>query len=118
VLSVLQSAGILNSAGGFYFSNAASTRTRGLDVVATYRLPTSKLGTFNLSLSGNLNETVFTHIDDLPDVLKNAGLVLIGRSRQGDFTGHPKNKVIATSTGARTPSARWCAPRAMARSRR
>lgn len=97
VLSVLQSAGILNSAGGFYFSNAASTRTRGLDVVATYRVPETALGNFNLSLSGNLNKTIFTHIDDLPDVLKNAGLVLIGRTRQGDFTqGTPRSKIIGT----------------------
>ncbi len=95
VLGVLQSQGILNSAGGFYFSNAASTRTRGLDVVATYRVPESSLGSFNLSLSGNFNKTVFTHIDDLPTVLKNAGLVLIGRSRQGDFTqGTPRSKII------------------------
>jgi iron complex outermembrane receptor protein len=89
VLSVLQSAGILNSAGGFYFSNAASTRTRGLDVVATYRVPETKLGSFNLSLSANLNKTVFTHIDDLPDVLKNAGLVLIGRSARGFHARDP-----------------------------
>jgi iron complex outermembrane receptor protein len=53
-------------------------------------------GQFNLSLSANLNKTVFTHIDDLPDVLKNAGLVLIGRSRQGDFTGTPRSKIIGS----------------------
>jgi iron complex outermembrane receptor protein len=66
-------------------------------VVATYHVPETALGTFNLSLSGNLNKTIFTHIDDLPDVLKNAGLVLIGRTRQGDFTqGTPRSKIIGT----------------------
>jgi len=104
VLSVLQSAGILNSAGGFYFSNAASTRTRGLDVVATYRVPETSLGSFNLSLSANLNKTIFTHIDDLPDVLKNAGLVLIGRTRQGDFTqGTPRSKIIGSVNWSKGP---------------
>lgn len=104
VLSVLQSQGILNSAGGFYFSNAASTRTRGLDVVATYRVPETALGSFNLSLSGNFNKTIFTHIDDLPTVLKAAGLVLIGRSRQGDFTqGTPRSKIIGVVNWTKGP---------------
>jgi iron complex outermembrane receptor protein len=97
VLNVLKAAGILNSAGGFYFSNAASTRTRGLDVVATYRPPETPIGNFSFSLSGNFTKTIFTHIDDLPDVLKASGLVLIGRTRQGDFTqGMPRSKIIGS----------------------
>jgi iron complex outermembrane receptor protein len=97
VLGVLKSAGILNSAGGFYFSNAASTRTRGVDVVATYRPPETPIGNLRFSLSANVTKTIFTHIDDLPDVLKSAGLVLIGRTRQGDFTqGMPRSKIIAS----------------------
>jgi iron complex outermembrane receptor protein len=95
VRSVLASAGITSSAGGFYFSNAADTRTRGIDIVSTYRADLGALGTANLSLSSNFNTTVFTHVDSAPAVLAGAGLVLIGRDRQGDFTkGSPRSKII------------------------
>jgi iron complex outermembrane receptor protein len=96
VNAVLAAAGITSSTAGFYFSNAADTRTRGLDVVATYRADLGNLGSGTLSLLGNLNKTVFTHIDLPPTALANAGLVLIDRVRQGDLTrGSPRNKVIA-----------------------
>lgn len=96
VRQVLSAAGITSSAGGFYFSNAADTRTRGLDIVATYRAELRELGAANLSLSSNFNKTEFTRIDSVPAVLAGAGLVLIGRDRQGDFTkGTPRNKYIA-----------------------
>lgn len=94
VVSVLKAAGITASAGGFYFSNAADTRTRGLDIVGTYRADVGDLGIANISLSANFNKTKFTHVDRPPGAL--AGLVLIGRSKQGDFTkGTPRDKFIA-----------------------
>ncbi|RVU03349.1 TonB-dependent receptor [Novosphingobium umbonatum] len=96
VRSVLAAAGITSSAGGFYFGNSTDTRTRGLDIVGTYRADLGQLGSANLSLSANFNETVFTRVDSVPSVLAGAGLVLIGRDRQGDFTrGTPRNKFIA-----------------------
>jgi iron complex outermembrane receptor protein len=94
VISVLRAAGITASAGGFYFSNAADTRTRGLDIVGTYKAGLGDLGVANFTLSANFNKTVFTHVDSPPAAL--AGLVLIGRSKQGDFIkGTPRNKLIA-----------------------
>lgn len=97
VINVLRSAGITASAGGFYFSNAADTRTRGLDIVGTYRATIGDLGVLSLSLSANYNKTVFTHVDLPPAALSSAGLVLIGRSRQGDFSkGSPSNKYIGS----------------------
>jgi len=96
VRNVLAAAGITASAGGFYYSNSTDTRTRGLDVVGTYKANLGNLGTANLSLSANFNETVFTRIDAAPAVLTAAGLVLIGRDRIGDFTkGTPRTKFIA-----------------------
>jgi iron complex outermembrane receptor protein len=96
VINVLRAAGITASAGGFYFSNAADTRTRGLDIVGTYRADLSDLGSANLGLSANINRTAFTHVDQPPAALATAGLVLIGRSKQGDFTkGTPRDKLIA-----------------------
>ncbi|MCJ2182907.1 TonB-dependent receptor [Novosphingobium sp. 1949] len=106
VMAVLAEAGITNSAGGFYFSNAADTRTRGLDVVATYRQELGGLGTATFNLSANFNKTVFTHVDEAPAELTAAGLVLIGRDRQGDYTkGTPRDKFIASVLWEKGPAA-------------
>ena len=95
VNAALAAAGITTATSGFYFSNAASTRTRGLDVVATYRAGLGNLGSAVLTASGNINHTIFTSIDSPPPALAAAGLVLIDRARQGDFThGQPRNKEI------------------------
>lgn len=96
VRSVLAAAGITASAGGFYFSNAADTRTRGLDIVTTWRAPLGDLGSALVSLSANVNHTLFTHVDPIPAVLAASGLALIGRSKQADIThGTPRDKLIA-----------------------
>lgn len=97
VNTALAAAGITTAVAGFYFSNAADTRTRGLDVVATYRADFGSWGSGLFSLSGNLNKTVFTHVDLPPKALADAGLVLIDRVRQGDFTkGTPRSKIIGS----------------------
>lgn len=99
VINVLRAAGISASAGGFYFSNAADTRTRGLDIVGTYRALLGDWGIASVNLSANFNKTRFTHVDLPPAALAAAGLVLIGRSKQGDFSkGSPRNKYIAGVT--------------------
>lgn len=106
VRNVLAAAGITTSAGGFYFGNSTDTRTRGIDIVSTYRADLGNLGNANLSLSANFNETVFTRIDSVPAVLSSAGLVLIGRDRIGDFTvGTPRDKFIANVAWERGPTA-------------
>jgi iron complex outermembrane receptor protein len=82
---------------GFYFSNAADTRTRGLDIVGTYRTSLGDIGAATFSLSANFNKTKFTSIDAPPAALAAAGLVLIDRARRGDFErGTPRNKYIAS----------------------
>lgn len=96
VRNVLAAAGIPGVAGGFYFVNAADTRTRGLDIVSTYRTGLGDMGVLTASLSANFNKTVFTHIDAIPTVLAASGLTLVGRAKQGDLTkGTPRNKFIA-----------------------
>nr|WP_301287278.1 TonB-dependent receptor [Sphingobium sp. OAS761] len=95
--NLLAAAGLAPDQSGFYFSNAATTRTRGLDIVGTYRANLGGIGRLVLTLSGNINRTVFTRLD-VPDVLANIGVSLIDRARQGDFTkGTPRNKVIANA---------------------
>ncbi|AEG47967.1 TonB-dependent receptor plug [Sphingobium chlorophenolicum L-1] len=105
VRGVLAAAGITSSAGGFYFSNAADTRTRGLDVVSTWRADLGQLGHALFSLSANFNKTVFTHVDAVPSVLADSGLMLIGRAKRGDFTkGTPRDKFIANMLWTRGPA--------------
>lgn len=46
-----------------YLTNAFDTRTRGLDIVANYLLPTSSAGTFNTTLAMNWGDTDVTERD-------------------------------------------------------
>ncbi|KMS58513.1 TonB-dependent receptor plug domain-containing protein [Sphingobium cupriresistens] len=96
VISALEAAGIYGIAGGLIFSNAADTRTRGLDIVGTYRAGLGDMGLATISLSANFNKTIFTHIDPVPGPIAASGLALIGRTKQGDLTeGTPRDKFIA-----------------------
>jgi len=92
--ALLQNAGLSPFQSGFYFSNAADTRTRGLDIVGTYRANLGGLGSATFSLSANFNKTKFTRLE-VPAVLAASGLSLIDRARQGDFTkGTPRDKFV------------------------
>lgn len=96
VLAALRAAGINGVAGGLIFSNAADTRTRGLDIVTTYRTGLGDMGSATFSLSANFNKTVFTQIDPVPAEIAASGLALIGRAKIGDLSeGTPRNKFIA-----------------------
>lgn len=91
VVSILRANGYQSAYGALIFSNAADTRTRGLDIVNTYRTELGNMGSANFSLSANFNKTIFTHIDT-----DSTGGSFIGRSRQGDLSeGTPRNKFIA-----------------------
>ncbi len=92
VVSILNANGYVGTFGALIFSNAADTRTRGLDVVATYRADLGAIGSATASLSANFNDTEFTHIDPAPV----GAPVYIGRARVGDLSeGTPKDKFIA-----------------------
>lgn len=96
VMNALAAAGIQGIAGGLLFSNAADTRTRGLDIVSSYRAGLADLGLATISLSANFNKTIFTHIDPVPAPIAASGLPLIGRAKIGDLSeGTPRNKIIA-----------------------
>ena len=95
VSTALASAGLDPQQGGFYFTNAADTTTRGVDLVTTYRSHFGKLGSVRWSFSANYNKTEFDRIESPPPQLSSSGLVLIDRARQGDFTkGTPRDKFI------------------------
>jgi iron complex outermembrane recepter protein len=98
VSNALASAGLNPEQGGFYFTNAADTTTRGADLVATYRTDFGKVGAVKWSFSANYNKTEFDRIQAPPPELAATGLVLIDRARQGDFTrGTPRDKFILSA---------------------
>ena len=80
-----------------YYSNAIDTRTRGVDVVGTYRLGLSALGTMRFNAGFNYNDTAITRIAANPSQLAalGAGYVLYDRLSQGYLTtAVPKTKLL------------------------
>ncbi|WP_345780028.1 TonB-dependent receptor [Luteibacter aegosomatis] len=81
-----------------YFANAATTRTRGADLVVNYRIPTTNAGEFNLMASGNYNKVKVLDVAATPAILQansSEGIELFGRSSQGLLTkATPRTKYV------------------------
>ncbi|MFN3451373.1 MAG: TonB-dependent receptor domain-containing protein, partial [Sphingorhabdus sp.] len=60
VLALLTTAGVTGVSSARFFINGIDTRTSGLDVVASYRVPEFGLGKFRVSVGYNLNNTKIT----------------------------------------------------------
>ncbi len=89
-----------------YFTNAADTKTKGIDVVGEYTIP---LAASSLKLTGSYgyNKTDITSVAPNPQVLVDLGLPFarFGRDEQGRITeGYPKDKLIL---GGSWDSQRW-----------
>ena len=100
VVSYLAANGIsnLNYRSINYFTNASDTRTRGIDVVATYRADLGNAGTLSSTLSANYNQNVVTDVKANPAVLANLGVNFVRLTRQ-DIKGYlanstPRSKLI------------------------
>lgn len=100
VLSYLAANGIgtLNYSSIDYFTNAADTRTRGVDFVGTYRADLGNAGTLVTTLSANYNQNTVTQVKPNPAVLDNLGVNFVRLSRQ-DIKGYlanssPRSKLI------------------------
>ena len=76
-----------------FFTNAVSTRTRGIDVVAAYSV-TTDLGRFRPTLGYNYNRNKITAVAADPAPLAGAGLTLFDRRTRGFFTEGPRSKLI------------------------
>ncbi|WP_285710679.1 TonB-dependent receptor plug domain-containing protein [Erythrobacter oryzae] len=59
VVALLQAAGVVGSSARF-FINGIDTRTEGLDIVASYRVPDFGAGRFTLTAGFNVNDTSIT----------------------------------------------------------
>jgi iron complex outermembrane receptor protein len=60
VLALLTTAGVTGVSSARFFINGIDTRTTGLDIVASYRVPEFGLGKFRVSVGYNLNNTKIT----------------------------------------------------------
>jgi iron complex outermembrane receptor protein len=95
VSNVLASVGLNPQQAVFFYTNGANTSTQGIDLVAEYRRNFGDFGRFHWTFSADLNHTKFLSVKQPPAALAAAGLVLVDRARQGDFTlGNPREKFI------------------------
>lgn len=96
----LEARGITGVTGGRYFTNAIDTRTRGIDVVGTYRWDLAA-GTVDLTAGYNYAQTRITHIAPNPPELETGGLELdrIDRAERGRIErGFPRDKFVLAGT--------------------
>lgn len=91
VVSLLTTAGITGVSSARFFINGIDTKTEGLDIVASYRVPDFGMGTIRLSAGYNLNNT------DITDRRVFSGFTaqrLFARQESYRLTdGQPKNKL-------------------------
>jgi len=90
--------GDLNFRSIDYFTNAADTRTRGVDLVATYVADLGNAGTLSSTLSANYNQNLVTSVKPNPAVLTNLGVNFVRLTRQ-DIKGYlansaPRSKLV------------------------
>ena len=91
VVALLASSGITGVSSARFFVNGVDTKTQGVDVIGTYRVPEFGAGTFRLTAGFNYNEQSITDRAVLPSL---AGLTLFGRAESYRLTlGQPKTKI-------------------------
>ncbi|KPN21186.1 ligand-gated channel [Xanthomonas sp. Mitacek01] len=100
VRRLLESQGIFGVTGGRYFTNAIDTRTRGIDVVGSYRWDLAA-SSVDLTAGYNHTKTEITRIAPNPAALSQNGLNLerIDRAEIGRIEdGFPRNKLLLSGT--------------------
>ena len=76
-----------------FFTNAADTRTRGIDIVADYAVDYGDYGNVKFSLASALTYQKITRLEPTPAVLASSNLSLFDRGRIGDLTlAYPKHR--------------------------
>ena len=95
VKRLLTGNGISPDISGQYYTNAIDTRTRGVDIVVTYRRVTG-YGDFSFIGGYNKNETDIRHIMDNPAELEALGEIeIFDRGKRGALTDTiPDSKII------------------------
>jgi iron complex outermembrane receptor protein len=101
VKAVLDANGFQSVGAARFFINGLDTTTRGLDVVAAYRMRMGNMGNWSLSAAYNYNKTkIDRRINALGPLSTIPGLVLFGRVEGIRFThGQPRDKVVLSADG-------------------
>ena len=95
VQAILVAAGELNTQKARYFTNAIDTKTKGIDIVATYDLEIADYGDLRLRAAVNFNDTEVTHVKENPTQLSSLGddYILFSAREIARFEkGTPKSK--------------------------
>jgi iron complex outermembrane receptor protein len=95
IAQILNAAGFNTVNAARFFVNGVDTRTKGLDLVATYRMPMVFDGRLNLTAGLNLNKTKIRKVLAAPGALSEVpNLVLFGRQESLRLVkGQPRNKI-------------------------
>ena len=107
--TALQDAGVDPSTNVQYFTNAADTRTQGLDVIFNLRTHFGAWGLVRWIAEGNWNQTSITRIEPNPPQLADLsqtspGFQLFDAAQQGYLTvGTPRSKLIVGGTWLKGP---------------
>ncbi|MBI1360951.1 MAG: TonB-dependent receptor [Alphaproteobacteria bacterium] len=94
VRTYLQNQGFIGSGGGRFFINGVDTTTKGVDVVANYRVPDMGVGKINLTFGANFNDTKVDKVPEIPVISAlSPAPTLFGRVNVLTFEkGTPKDK--------------------------
>jgi iron complex outermembrane receptor protein len=77
-----------------YFTNVLDTRTTGVDLVSSYRLPLSQGSRLDFTLGYNFNKNEVRHVADSPEFVQQNKLTLIDRQSINRATvASPKDKL-------------------------
>jgi iron complex outermembrane receptor protein len=98
--ALLASLGINGVTSARYFTNAADTRTRGVDVIGSYTIPLAN-SDLHLTAGYNYNKTKIVRIAPNPEELVALGADLrrIGRDEEGRIEeGYPRDKTTLSAT--------------------
>jgi iron complex outermembrane receptor protein len=95
IAEILNNAGFRVTNAARFFINGLDTRTRGVDLVGTYRMALGEVGRLTLTAGFNYNKTKLTRILAAPGPLANVpGVVLFGRQERLRLTdGQPRDKI-------------------------
>jgi iron complex outermembrane receptor protein len=101
VKTILDANGFQSVGAARFFINGLDTTTRGIDVVAAYRLRTAGMGNWSLSAAYNWTKTkIDERLNALGPLAQIPGLVLFGRVEGLRFThGQPRDKIVLSADG-------------------
>ncbi|HEY0648789.1 TonB-dependent receptor [Phenylobacterium sp.] len=98
VRDFLTAQGFIGIGGGRFFINGVDTTTKGVDIIANYKVTTDEMGQFALTLGANFNDTNVTKVPATPQLSAlNPAPVLFDRINVLTFEeGSPDSKVTGS----------------------